>query len=64
MGRILYNVTGYSISSDHRLYRVTLLKMPFGLVIPLLQSQSRNYIHSQLFLTLLRVYTAYNHRRS
>jgi hypothetical protein len=30
----------YLISSDHQLYRVTLLKTPFGLVIPLSQSQS------------------------
>jgi hypothetical protein len=31
---------GYLISSDHLLYRVTPLKTPFGLLIPLLQSQS------------------------
>jgi hypothetical protein len=37
---ILYNVWGYLISSDHQLYRVTPLETPFGLVIPLLQSQS------------------------
>jgi hypothetical protein len=31
------------------------LRTPFGLVIPLLQSSiTRNYIHSQLFLTLLK----------
>jgi hypothetical protein len=28
------------IFSDHQLYRVTPLKTPFGLLIPLLQSQS------------------------
>jgi hypothetical protein len=31
---------GYLIPSDHQLYRVTPLKTPFGLLIPLLQSQS------------------------
>jgi hypothetical protein len=45
--------SGFLISSDHQLYRVMPLNTPFGLVIPLLQSQS----HVQLFLTLLRVYT-------
>jgi hypothetical protein len=30
----------YLITSDHPLYRVTPLKTPFGLLIPLLQSQS------------------------
>jgi hypothetical protein len=39
-GNILYSVGGYLISSDHKLYRVTSLKTPFGLVIPLFQSQS------------------------
>jgi hypothetical protein len=37
---VLYNVRGYLITSDHKLYNVTPLKTPFGLVIPLLQSQS------------------------
>jgi hypothetical protein len=38
---------------------VTPLKTPVGLLITLLQSSpSRNYNHSQLFLTLLRVYTS------
>jgi hypothetical protein len=37
---ILYNVWGHLISSEHKLYNVTPLKTPFGLVIPLLQSQS------------------------
>jgi hypothetical protein len=37
---ILYNVWGYSITSDHQLYRVTPLKTPFGLLIGLFQSQS------------------------
>jgi hypothetical protein len=32
--------SGYLISSDHQLYRVTPLKTPFSLLIPLLQSQS------------------------
>jgi hypothetical protein len=31
---------GYSISSDHQLYRVTPLKRPFGLILLLFQSQS------------------------
>jgi hypothetical protein len=41
-GASLYVVqcSGYWTSSDHQLYRVTPLKTPFGLVIPLLQSQS------------------------
>jgi hypothetical protein len=30
---ILYNVTGYLITSDHQLYRVTPLKTPFRLLI-------------------------------
>jgi hypothetical protein len=30
----------FLISSEHQMYRVTPLKTPFGLVIPLLQSQS------------------------
>jgi ABC-type enterochelin transport system permease subunit len=55
---ILYNLTGYLISSDHQFYRVSPLKTPFGLLIPLLQSSpTRHYNHAQLFLTLLRVYT-------
>jgi hypothetical protein len=37
---ILYNVTAYLIHSDHKLYKATPLKTPFGLVIPLLQSHS------------------------
>jgi hypothetical protein len=37
---ILYKVTGYSMTSDHQLYRVTPLKTPFGLVLLLFQSQS------------------------
>jgi hypothetical protein len=37
---LLYNVRGYLTSSDHQLYRVAPLKTPFGLVVPLLQSQS------------------------
>jgi hypothetical protein len=49
---------GYLTTSDYQLYRVTPLKTPFGVLIPLLQSSpTRNYIHSQLFLTLLCVYT-------
>jgi hypothetical protein len=52
---------GYLIPSDHQLYRVTPLKTPFGLLIPILQSSpTRNYIHTQLFLTLCHIYTAYN----
>jgi hypothetical protein len=43
---------GFLITSDHQLYRVTPLKTPFGLLIPLLQSQShvttitRNYFYA------------------
>jgi hypothetical protein len=44
-------------TSEYQLYNVAPLKTPFGLLIPLLQSHTRNYNHSQLFLTLLRVYT-------
>jgi hypothetical protein len=41
------------------------LRTPFGLAIPLLQSSiTRNYNHSQLFLTLLHMYPGYNHKRS
>jgi hypothetical protein len=40
--------------------RVTSLKTPFGLLIRLLQSHTRNYSHSQLFFTLSHIYTAYN----
>jgi hypothetical protein len=55
---------GSLIISDHQLYRITPLKAPFGLLIPLLQSSpTRNYIHSQLFITLCHIYTAYNHTR-
>jgi hypothetical protein len=44
---ILYNVTGYLITSEHPLYRVTLLKTPFGLLIPFITIPiTRNYIHS------------------
>jgi hypothetical protein len=40
--------------------RVTSLKTPFGLVIPLFTILARNYIHSQLFISLCHIYTAYN----
>jgi hypothetical protein len=52
---------GYLIPSDHQLYNVTPLKTSFGLLIPLLQSYTRNYIHSQLFFTLCHICTACNH---
>jgi hypothetical protein len=53
---------GHLTTSDHQLYRVTPLKTSFRLVLPLLQSQTtRNYNHSQLFLTLCHIYTAYHH---
>jgi hypothetical protein len=55
---------GYLVSSDHQLHRVTPLKTPFGLYSLYLQSHTRNYIHSQLFLTLCHIYTANNHTRS
>jgi hypothetical protein len=52
---VLHNVGGYLITSDHHLYSVTPLKTPFIITIPI----TRNYNHSQLFLTLLHKYTAY-----
>jgi hypothetical protein len=56
---------GSLTTSEHQLYSVSPLKTPFGLLIPLLQSSpTRNYIHSQLFLRLCHIYTAYNHTRS
>jgi hypothetical protein len=58
---VLCNVGVYLISSDHQLYRVTPLKTPFGLLIPFITIPiTSNYIHSQLFLTLLRVLHNYN----
>jgi hypothetical protein len=51
-------------TSDHQLYRVSIFETPFGLLIRLLQSHTRNYIHSQLFITLCHLYTAYNLTRS
>jgi hypothetical protein len=55
---IYCTILGYSIRSDHRLYRVTPLKTPFGLVIPFISIPiTRNYIHSQFSITLLSVYT-------
>jgi hypothetical protein len=42
----------------HIIVRVTPLETPFGLWIPFITIPIiRNYIHSQLFLTLLRIYT-------
>jgi hypothetical protein len=57
---ILYNVGGpWSVLITNR--TVIPLRTPFGFVIPLLQSSiTRNYNHSQLFLTPLHMYTAYN----
>jgi hypothetical protein len=52
---ILYNVSGYFIRSDHQLYRVTPLKTPFGLLIPLLQSQS--HVTTITHNYILRCYT-------
>jgi hypothetical protein len=61
---ILYNVRVL----DHfwpPVVRVTPLKTSFGLSVDLLQSSpTRNYNHSQLFLTLCHIYTAYNHTPS
>jgi hypothetical protein len=54
---------GFLISSDHQLHRVTPLKTPFGLVIPLLQSQSHvttithNYFLHCFAFTQLQFYT-------
>jgi hypothetical protein len=42
--KILYNVRGYLTSADHQLYRVTSLQTLFGLLIPLLQSESLTII--------------------
>jgi hypothetical protein len=64
----MYNIRGYLIVSEHRLYRVTPLKTPFGLLIPLLQSQShvttfthnylvRGYAFTQLTITYTFVTT-------
>jgi hypothetical protein len=53
----------FLISSDHQLYRVTPLKTPFGLLIPLLQSQSHvttithNYFLRCYSFTQLQSYT-------
>jgi hypothetical protein len=51
----MYNVRAYFISSDHQLYRATPLKTPFGLLSPLLQSQSHvtTFTHNYF----LRCYT-------
>jgi hypothetical protein len=55
---------GSLIHSEPKLYTYSLLT-PFGLVIPLLQSSvTCNYIHSQLFLTLLKHLHNYNPWRS
>jgi hypothetical protein len=63
-GIILYNV-GVPDHFWSPVVHVTPLKTPFGLLIPLLQSSpTHNYSHSQLFLTLCHIYTAYNHTRS
>jgi hypothetical protein len=49
---------GHLISSDHQLYNVMPLKMPFRLLIRLVQSSpTRNYNHSQLFLTLSHLHS-------
>jgi hypothetical protein len=57
---ILYNVRGYSTTSDHQLYRYatadTVRIVNWFITTPI----TRNYIHSQLFLTLCHIYTAYN----
>jgi hypothetical protein len=52
---ILYNVTGYSISSEHQLHNVTPLKTPFGLLLLIFQSQSHvtTFTHNYF----LRCYT-------
>jgi hypothetical protein len=61
---ILYNVGGsWSVLITNCTRYST--QTPFGLVIPLLQSSiTRNYNHTQLFLTPLHRYTAYNHKLS
>jgi hypothetical protein len=52
---------GYSISSDHQLYALRTEDagriVNSFITIPI----THNYNHSQLFLTLLHMYTAYNH---
>jgi hypothetical protein len=66
---ILYYFRGYLISSDYQLYRVPPLKTPFGLLIPLLQSQSHvttithNYsLRSVTFTQLTIIHVRdYNH---
>jgi hypothetical protein len=52
---VLYNVGGSLISSEHQLYRVTPLKTPFGLLIPLSQSQSHVTTFTHIYF--LRCYT-------
>jgi hypothetical protein len=47
--------SGTLIHSDHQLYRVTPLKMPFGLLLPLLQSQSHVTAFTQNYF--LRCYS-------
>jgi hypothetical protein len=69
---VLYNIRGYLISYVHQFYRVTPLKTPVGLLIPLLQSQSHvttitpiihyavSYLHSlqsYTFVTTITYYT-------
>jgi hypothetical protein len=50
---IYCTMLGVYLISSAPIVRVTSLKTPFGLVIPLLQSSTiRNYNHSQLFPTL------------
>jgi hypothetical protein len=55
----------YNVRVLDQLYNVTPRTTPFRLLIPLLQSSPTcNNNHSQLFITLCHIYTAYNHTRS
>jgi hypothetical protein len=62
---ILYNVTGYLTASDHQLYRVTSLKAPFGLLIPLLQSSiTYSTLTRSSLQSLTIIYYAVSHLHS
>jgi hypothetical protein len=54
--RVLHNVRGYLITSDHQLYHLTPLKTPFGLLIPLLQSQSHATTITIIFYAVTRLH--------
>jgi hypothetical protein len=60
--QIYCTMLGFLIRAGPQLYRVTPLKMPGRIVTSIISIPiTRNYMHSQLFHTLLHMYTAYNH---